>query len=464
MSRRPYARPEIIPHTPDIGNRFGRSSECQVISEIDGIAVADLVSQYGSPLFVFSERRLRERIGQFRAAFAARYPRVRFAWSYKTNYLDAVCAIFHQEGWHAEVVSELEYEMARRLGVPGAQIICNGAYKPRSWCARAVAEGALIQLDHFDEIETLEQVVAQQDEPLAVGLRLNMRLETLGVMWERFGFNLENGEALEAALHIAASPQLRLTGVHCHLGTFITLPDAYREATRKLARFAQDAAQITGRELDFINLGGGFPSSNSLLLNAVGAEVEAPEIERFADAICDELQEAFPRAALPELILESGRALVDDAGSLLATVVGTRRLASGERGLVLDAGLNLLYTAHWYRHRALPTQPVGGALENTTLHGPLCMNIDTLRRTLPLPPLATGHHVIIYPAGAYNVTQWMQFSQLRPAVVMIAGDGTAEVIRARETLEDVKGPERLPARYAANGKPSRPDSREQSGE
>ncbi|MCA1850663.1 MAG: alanine racemase, partial [Acidobacteria bacterium] len=236
----PYIRPEIVPHTPDIGNRFGRSAEDRVISEIDGVPIDHLVNQYGSPLFVFSERLLRERIRRFRRAFTARYPRVRFAWSYKTNYLDAVCAIFHQEGWHAEVVSELEYEMARRLGVAGAQIICNGAHKPLSWCERAVAEGALIQIDHFDEIETLEQATAQREEPIDVGLRINMSVASLGVMWERFGFNLENGEALEAASQVIDSAKLRLSGVHCHLGTFITLPEAYREATRKLARFAQD--------------------------------------------------------------------------------------------------------------------------------------------------------------------------------------------------------------------------------
>ena len=104
------------------------------MSEIDGIAVADLTKRFGSPLFAFSERTLRARIGEFRTAFRDRYPKVRFAWSYKTNYLDAICGIFHQEGWDAEVVSELEYEMARRIGIPGSRIICNGAHKPVSWC------------------------------------------------------------------------------------------------------------------------------------------------------------------------------------------------------------------------------------------------------------------------------------------------------------------------------------------
>ena len=124
-----------------------------------------------------------------------------------------------------------------------------------------------------------------------------------------------------------------------------------------------------------------------------------------------------------------------------------RRLASGERGLVLDAGLNVLYTAHWYAHSVVPAQDVDGQLESTTLHGPLCMNIDTLRRSVWLPPMEVGDRVVIRPVGAYNVTQWMQFSQLRPAVVMIGEDGDVSLIRRAETFADVKGPECLPDRY-----------------
>ena len=160
-------------------------------------------------------------------------------------------------------------------------------------------------------------------------------------------------------------------------------------------------------------------------------------------------------------MLESGRHLVDDSGSLITTVVGRRSQAStsgsgssslGSRGLVLDAGLNILYTAHWYRHRVTPAQPVPGPIEETSLFGPLCMNIDTLRVGLPLPPLAPGHRLVIQPVGAYNVTQWMQFSQLRPAVVMVDGDRRVVLLRRGETLDDVKGQEPpLPPHLRPNG-------------
>jgi diaminopimelate decarboxylase len=446
MSRAPYEPPRLQQHRPDIGNQFGHPPPPPPVTEIDGVPIADLVKRFGSPLFVFSENTLRERIAEFRAAFKDRYPHVRFAWSYKTNYLDAICAILHQEGWDAEVVSELEYAMARRLGVPGNKIICNGAYKPRSWCERASREGAFVQIDHFDEIDTLAGVVRSRSRPMPVALRVNVRVEAIANPWERFGFSLENGEALDAAFRVLEVPKLRLVGLHCHVGTFITQPAVYRAAAHKLAYLARQIEPLIGGPIRFLNLGGGMPSNNSLV-TAYG-EAYTPPLAEFAEALCSALREAFAdRGDLPELILESGRALVDSSGNLIATVAGTRRLSSGERGLVLDAGLNVLYTAHWYAHGVVSAQAVPGPEEPTTLHGPLCMNIDTLRRGAMLPPLEAGDRVLIRPVGAYNVTQWMQFSQLRPAVVLIGQDRHAMLIRRAETIDDVKDPECLPDRY-----------------
>jgi diaminopimelate decarboxylase len=337
--------------------------------------------------------------------------------------------------------------MARRAGMPGRRIVCNGAYKQAEWCRQAVSDGALIQIDHADEIELLDQITAGRRKPLAVGLRVNLSVDSFGPMWNRFGFNLENGEALDAVVRLLDSPGLHLSGLHCHLGTFITMPETYQKAVRKLCAFAIAVEKIIGRRLDFLNTGGGLPSSNAL--TGVDGEPGEPDVDRFADAIASELHRAFEgRDPLPELVVENGRALVDEAGSLIATVVGTRRLSSGERGLVLDAGINIVYTAHWYQHRVLPAEEIPGSLEPTTIHGPLCMNIDALRRGVPLPPLEAGHRVVISPVGAYNVTQWMQFSQLRPAVVLIGEDGAVDVIRRPETIADVKGPECLPARFA----------------
>jgi diaminopimelate decarboxylase len=143
-------------------------------------------------------------------------------------------------------------------------------------------------------------------------------------------------------------------------------------------------------------------------------------------------------------VLESGRALVDEAGYLISSVAATKRLPDGRRGLVLDAGVNLLFTAFWYKHDVVPAQDTPGSPEPTVMYGPLCMNIDVLRDTLHFPPLGIGERVVFRNVGAYNVTQWMQFITLRPAVVLIGTDGRVGTIRRAEKVEDICSFEEIP--------------------
>ncbi|MDP2751737.1 MAG: alanine racemase, partial [Rhodocyclaceae bacterium] len=194
--KKTWQKPVITLHRVGLSNKFGSARFQHFIGDVDGISIADLVKTHGSPLFVLSEQRLRENARRMRRAFAARYPQVRFGWSYKTNYLDAVCAVMHQEGSWAEVVSEFEYRKARRLGVPGNRIIFNGPHKTREALELAVSEGATINIDHLDELYMLESVAREANRRVPVGLRLNFDTGFAEV-WSRFGFNLESGQAMD---------------------------------------------------------------------------------------------------------------------------------------------------------------------------------------------------------------------------------------------------------------------------
>ncbi|MCA9491620.1 MAG: hypothetical protein KC621_16925, partial [Myxococcales bacterium] len=154
---------------------------------------------------------------------------------------------------------------------------------------------------------------------------------------------------------------------------------------------------------------GGFASHNALKAQYLPAEQATPSFEQYADAVCDGLRALQgPPKELPTLVLETGRAIVDDAGYLISTVHATRRLPDGRRGVVLDAGVNVLFTAWWYRHDVVPTRHLAGIPEPTVPYGPLCMNIDVVRDALPLPPVEAGDRLVLRNVGAYNVTQWMQ--------------------------------------------------------
>jgi diaminopimelate decarboxylase len=147
---------------------------------------------------------------------------------------------------------------------------------------------------------------------------------------------------------------------------------------------------------------------------------------------------------LPLLILETGRALIDDAGSLIGSVVANKKLSDGRRTTILDVGVNLLFTAFWYEHKITPAQDFSQHTEVTSVYGPLCMNIDQIRESVSLPPMKRGDNVVISRIGAYNMTQWMQFITLRPRVVMIDTNGKVHLIRDNETNESITSLEKMP--------------------
>lgn len=442
--KKPYVKPSITKIVEGMPAKFGFREMVEPITEIDGVPVERLIKEYGSPLFVLSEKTIRDVYRQAYMAFSTRYPKVQFAWSYKTNYLDAVCRIYHQEGAWAEVVSGFEYDKALRNGVPGNKIIFNGPDKTREDLAKAIKNRSLIHIDHFDELYTILSLASELDERPQVAIRVNM---DTGIypQWDRFGFNYENGEAWTAITRIMMSDKMDLVGLHTHIGTYIMSPKPYGVAAHKLAQLAKQIEEKWGHRIGYIDLGGGFASKNTLRGAYLSGKDTTPTFEQYADAISQALLEAgFDSYNLPVLFLETGRALIDDAGYLLGTVIANKRLADGKRAMILDIGVNLLFTAFWYEHELHPAKHVPPYMEDTTVYGPLCMNIDVIRTNVKFPMLEPGDHVVIKRVGAYNMTQWLQFINLRPYVVLIDMEGKVHVVREKETLETITSLERVP--------------------
>ncbi|WP_245806541.1 hypothetical protein [Francisella halioticida] len=140
---------------------------------------------------------------------------------------------------------------------------------------------------------------------------------------------------------------------------------------------------------------------------------------------------------LPELYLETGRHLIDEAGYLLTSICGWKRLPDGRKGYTLDSGVNNLYTSTWYNFNIETDKDYGDITEPSELNGPLCMNIDIIEENIMLPPLDRNSVLSISPIGAYNYTQAMQFIRYKPAVVLIDIDGQPRLIKKVDNLETV---------------------------
>ena len=409
------------------------------MNKIDGVSIDDLASEFGSPAFVASASVIKHNCRAWRAAFSSVYPNIEVAYSYKVNSVPAILGIIHGEGLWAEAASGFEYEIARRMGVPGSSIVLNGPYKKKEELGKAVKEGALINADHMEEIELLEEIAREEGGPIDIGIRVSMETG-IDQMPDRFGFNIESGEAERAAERASRDKLIRVTGLHVHLTSYIVEPHeeggmpakhvrliwpkdprAYRKAAEEMTRFSKEMERRFGFRIKYIDMGGGFPAVDSI----------APYVE----VVTGPILAGFGKDGPPLLILEPGRAIVSDAVHLVTTVVAVKELRGGVRAVVVDSGINILPTSFWRFQDIECAEERGGGLREATVYGPLCLQTDIIGKC-KLPDLKAGDRLVVKNVGAYNIPQSSTFIFPRPPIVIIE-EGKPRIIRKGETLDDV---------------------------
>lgn len=444
-SPKPFVKPTIHRISLAATNKFtGSYLKVVTASEVDGRPVRDLIAAHGSPLYVVSEETLLQRFREMRDAFKKRYLLTTVAYSYKTNYLSGICAILHKEGAWAEVVSGFEYEIAGRLGVTGDRIVFNGPYKRPEDLRRAFSEDAMVNLDSFDELELAGRVAQGLGRKVKVGVRVNMNVNYPA--WDKFGFSLELGEAFDACRRISIHPHLSLAGFHCHVGTYVIDLSVYRRMMENLLSLAIKVQGALGAMIDYLDVGGGYGSKNTLHSQLMPGETTCPTPDQYAETICGALNERLTEfKAPPRLFLEPGRSVVDECMTLLSTVVAVKSQATGVKCAIIDAGVNLLPTAYYYKHDVKADKDFTHVSEQVDIYGPLCMQIDVIRKGVTLPYIQVGDVITIRNVGAYNFSQSMQFIFPRPAVVLVGKHGV-EVLKEAESFDDIKRLEKVPER------------------
>lgn len=415
---------------------------------IGGLDAGDLASSFGTPLQVVDVERLRQIHDDFLGSFTRHYPATRLATSYKTNPVPFVIAKLHGMGTRAEVISDFELWLARRLGLTGDTIIVNGPGKSAAMIEHAVDIGVrMINIDGPGEIDQIAAAAERRNRVQPVGVRV-----VTSVGWSsQFGLSIADGAAFAAFEAIARKPSLVASGVHLHLGTGIKSVDTYLKAIREVLDFAREIRQRLGLALSTFDLGGGFgvPTVRSMdawdvrMVAAGHPSREAiphlcPTPEQYARQIALLFKEHFPDPALsPEIVLEPGRAITSGAQTLLLRVVAVKTPKGAGRQLILDGGKNITMPLGWETHRIFPaSRMLDEGHVRCDLFGPLCHPGDVIAQHLLFPALDIGDPVAVMDAGAYFIPNQMNFSNPRPAIVAIE-HGEPRLVRARESYDDV---------------------------
>lgn len=399
--------------------------------------LAALAEVYGEAFYLLDVERFERNYDAFADAFLRHYDRVDLAYSYKTNYLPVLCRSVARRGGLAEVVSTLEYDLARRLGVGPGGIILNGPYKSRAGLALALGEGAIVNLDSLSEVERVVKIASGMERPVRVGLRCNVALPDEPP--SRFGIALSGDDFPRAVARLRAERTCRLQGVHCHVLTRRRSAADYSAIAATMLDAA--TAHLEPAELDFIDLGGGFysPMPPGLRRQFSG---DIPTFEQYGAAVAAIFAERFGRAGGPRLILEPGISITADVMRFVARVQDLKRIGSAEYALVAGSVYDVKPTK---TRRQLPMRviPAKGLDGRGTSRGPIdivgytCMEDDVLFRGYD-GPIATGDFVVFGNVGAYALVLKPPF--IMPASPVLSVDdelNVLEVARRPEQLGDV---------------------------
>ena len=381
-------------------------------------SIHDCLQQAGTPVFICDREILQDRYHQMKDSLARHWGPHVIGYSFKTNYLVARSRIFQDLGGWAEVVSAREYGLARSLGFAGTSIIINGPHKPDESLKLAISDGAIINVNDQDELDRLSVLSSCAKGTVDIGIRLGMNLPALGQ--SRFGFSLENDEALLAIDSIRSMPGFRLAGLHAHLHGDTDDPDIYQVAATRVAEFLVQHLPDRASQLRYLDMGGGFPAHTPKPKSR--SKWNPRPIDEYIQAIANGLKIAFDdQVQVPALVVEPGRYLTCDGIVLVTRVVHVKE-RDGVQIVNSDGSISMVPLTHYIPQIILPFSPElfarEGAGIQTIIYGSACRENDVLYEGA-FPPVRCGDYLIHFAAGAYNSSMSPDFIFEPPGMKVI---------------------------------------------
>jgi len=395
----------------------------------DGIPVAEIASETGTPVYIYSAGLVRGACAALDAAFDG-YPHA-IHYALKANSTLAILRLLRGLGTGADANSGGEIEAALRAGFEPPQIVFTGVGKTRDELDHAVSLGVkAINIESDGEADRIDALALARGVKARVALRVNPDIDAnthahiaTGKRANKFGVPIEFAAPLLRRL--AGKPGLEVVGLHVHLGSQILDVEPLGSAARALSSLAREVRDA-GLRLEHLDLGGGLGIGYDG--NAHGSPAE------YAAAVLPAVRESGLH-----LLLEPGRFLTAPAGILVGRVADTKAYTGCPRFIILDTGMTELIRPMLYEafHRIVAVTPREGDAQDYEVVGPLCETSDTLGHKRELGPVEVDDLIAVLDAGAYGFVMASNYNRRRmPAEVLVDG-GEWRVVRKRQTLEDL---------------------------
>jgi diaminopimelate decarboxylase len=408
---------------------------------IGGCDTVELAAEFGTPLYVFDELGIRNRCIEFKQEFSRRYADTAVFYSAKAFINRALARLFNEEGLGLDVVSAGEMSIVRSAGFPMDRVYFPGNNKSAEELRLALEWGVgRIVVDNFHELELLGELARERGDSPDILLRLSPGVDPhthkhiiTGNLDSKFGVPMVHGD--KALVTILSMPQLKLRGLHFHIGSQITEFEPYQQAIDIILGFAAEMKKKHGFEMEELSIGGGFAVQYTL-------DSPAPPVAEYAEAMTSSIINGCQKLGLaqPRLIIEPGRSVVGQSGVALYTVGVVKDIPDVRRYVSVDGGMadNIRPALYGAKHEAVVANKMAAKdTDKVTIAGKFCESGDKLIENITLPPVAAGDILAVADCGAYCLPLASNYNaSLKPAVVLVK-EGKARLIRRRETFDDL---------------------------
>jgi diaminopimelate decarboxylase len=413
-----------------------------------GVDVVELAERYGTPIYVTDENKLRVNLKSYKEAFVKANISVDIYYAVKANGNLAILKILASEGVGADVFSAGELHLTKSAGIPAEKILFNGNSKSDKDLREAVESGVKVSVDSLDELRALSEVANELGKEVEIAIRVNPDVSpevhpkiATGLKESKFGIPFY--DVISACEEAKKLPNIALTGLHCHIGSQILNVSVFSEATEKMMDLVEGLHE-NGIELEFVDLGGGL---------GIGYRQEekkiAPTPKDLAEVILPVFEKKLHELGINlKLILEPGRSIVGATTILLSRVNAVKQ--AYKNFVAIDAGFNLLIRPVMYDayHEVVAANKVNErASELYTVVGPICESGDIIAKDRMLPEVERGDWVAILDAGAYGFSMSSQYNGRPRCAEVLVCDGKVDLIRSRESVEDLMRNLEIPARF-----------------
>lgn len=391
--------------------------------------IKEIEKKFGNAFYILDSNQFRDNYCVLTESFKKRYNNFVIAYSYKTNYIPRICKIVNELGGYAEVVSEMEMELALMVGVPYERIIWNGPVKNRSVAEDFLLKGGNINLDTVVEADYACQLAERMpDRQLSIGIRCNFDVRD-GVL-SRFGIDVETEEFKCVLKKIKATANLRVNYVQCHFAKREL--EFWKNRTQRMIHVYKLITEVLGYYPHTIDLGGGMFGEMEPTLKAQFDKV-IPKYEDYAKTVTEILMKEFPEKNV-RIMIEPGTALVGNCMYYMGQVESIKNIRGKKFATILGSQKNINMGVLNPPINVIHMNDLKEYYDDIDLVGYTCIESDILFRNY-CGDISVGDYVVFANCGSYSIVMKPPFILPNFAVVDLSNG--IEVIKRKETFDDI---------------------------